>query len=285
MQMLGLLSLMLGSYPALAQFTFLTDNRSTGSSTFTNGVFVNGQTNSPSATFADFSSNPGSGLAFAGGGSINGSASQSSQLRSNSIMMTNFVGLNYSFPTPPVPFASVYGVDAFDITFSVQTPTRINLSGYVANNDNPFAPLGPVTLTSVHHGTIVTGPSIPSLSTSNWVYSGILQPDTYELTENANIQYTSQQGLGSGFWETGVSIVAVPSPQITSTVFTNNTVQLTVSAPAGSTNRVLTTTNIANPLSQWQPISTNVVGISGVFHVTNSIPAGRNTGFYMISSP
>ncbi len=283
-QLFGLLSLMLGTYGASAQFTFLTDNRSVGCTTFTNGVLQSGQTNFPSATFADFSSNPGSGFALPGA-SINGNANQSSQLRSNSITVTCTVSLQYNYSTPPVVSATIYGENTFEVTFSVQTPTKINLNGHVNNTDIPFAPLPAVTLTSVHHGTIVTGPVVPSLASSNWIYSGILQPDTYELTADENFLYFAQLGSGVGMWDTEVSIAAVPSPQITATVVTNNTVQLTVSAPVGSTNRVLTTTNIANPVSAWLPVSTNVVDGSGVFHFTNSIPVGQNTGFYMISSP
>jgi hypothetical protein len=282
-QMLGLLALFAGSYRTSAQFVFLTDNRNVGFAVVTNGVLAHGQTNYPSTTFADLSSSPGASVNVGPGNTLSANSSQTSSLRTNMISVHNAVGLVSSFVPSPPPSTYTFGENTFDVAFSVQTPTKINLTGFVSITASPYAPLG-TTLTSTHHGTIATAPGVPSGASTNWSYSGILQPDTYELKANESFIY---QGFSfaQGQWESDVTIVAVPSPEITAEVVTNDTVQLTVSTTAGSTNRVLTTTNLANPLSAWQPISTNVADGTGVFHSTNSLPPGQDTGFYLISSP
>jgi autotransporter-associated beta strand protein len=55
--------------------------------------------------------------------------------------------------------------------------------------------------------------------------------------------------------------------------------------PAGSNYVVLTTTNIATPLTNWTPVLTNTFDINGAFHVTNPIAPAASKGFFLLKVP
>jgi hypothetical protein len=52
--------------------------------------------------------------------------------------------------------------------------------------------------------------------------------------------------------------------------------------PAGSNYVVLTTTNIATPLTNWTPVLTNSFDSNGNFGVTNTINPAAGRGFYLL---
>ena len=54
---------------------------------------------------------------------------------------------------------------------------------------------------------------------------------------------------------------------------------------AGGTCYLLTSTNLAFPISQWQPISTNLFNINGNLILTNGFNLNfRQQGFYMLEA-
>jgi hypothetical protein len=55
--------------------------------------------------------------------------------------------------------------------------------------------------------------------------------------------------------------------------------------PAGGTNYLVVTTNLALPMAQWSRAATNQFGLAGNFAVTNSIPVGVPQSFYRVSLP
>lgn len=55
--------------------------------------------------------------------------------------------------------------------------------------------------------------------------------------------------------------------------------------PAGGTNYLVATTNLALPLAQWSRTATNKFDLSGNYAITNTIPAGVPARFYRISLP
>ena len=55
--------------------------------------------------------------------------------------------------------------------------------------------------------------------------------------------------------------------------------------PAGGTNYLVATTNLALPSSQWARIATNKFDLTGNYTITNAIPAGVPQRFYRISLP
>jgi hypothetical protein len=279
-RMIGLLALVFGTYRTSAQFTFLNDNRYVGVSGSTNGVVVYGQTNYPSVPFGFF--NSGLDDSSTPPAIVMSSAGQVSILTSNTIIVTNRISAGYNYLAMPPVFSSgnATAIATFEITFSVQTPTICTLTGVQNNNSLITLPLA--SLTSTHHGTITTAPTFAQ----PWNYQGILQPDTYVLNADALFPYTAFGGMmDSGSLTTIIALVAQPVPHFKSVSQLANTVHSIVSAGPGTINRVLATTNLATPLSQWQPVSTNVADNSGGFVFSDTIVPGQPEKFYRISFP
>lgn len=264
--------LLLGICQASAQFTFLTDNRSVGMSGETNGVQLYGQTNDSLVPFAPFTNS----LADAAGG-LNSSVSQKSSLTSNSIYLANEVGAGYDLTGAATGEAEAEGT--FEISFSVQTPTIYSFTGFETQGDNS----APLSLTSAHHGTIMMVAS--KLVDTRWTNLGVLQPDTYQLNADVSISVGGAHSEDAEGVSAGFSLIALPPPQITSVGVNSNALALSVSTAALSTNRVLATTNLLNPISQWEVIATNIADTNGVFQFTNSIAPGQDTEFYQVVFP
>ena len=53
----------------------------------------------------------------------------------------------------------------------------------------------------------------------------------------------------------------------------------------GNTYYVVTSTNVAAPLSNWQPVLTNTFGANGVFSVTNAVSGAIPARFYRLQLP
>lgn len=60
---------------------------------------------------------------------------------------------------------------------------------------------------------------------------------------------------------------------------------LLLTGAPNSTNRLWTTTNLALPLDQWQPISTNTADATGLFEFTDTNLGNSPARYYILSSP
>jgi hypothetical protein len=83
-----------------------------------------------------------------------------------------------------------------------------------------------------------------------------------------------------------VVIVPKPSPVFGSLLLNGN--QLIMSGTGGSTSGayyVLSSTNVARPLSQWTRLATNVFSGSGNFQFTNPMNAGAAQQYYRLQMP
>jgi hypothetical protein len=81
------------------------------------------------------------------------------------------------------------------------------------------------------------------------------------------------------------SVSSAPKPVITSTILNGANLILNGTngtASAGGTFYVLSSTNVAAPLSAWTSVSTNTYGTGGAFSVTNAIVPGVPNNFYML---
>ena len=81
-------------------------------------------------------------------------------------------------------------------------------------------------------------------------------------------------------------IVATPPPPVFSTAILNNGTNLIMSGSGGTTNfpyLVLSSTNVALPLSQWTHVATNSFPANGNFSITNNV-AG-NQEFFLLQYP
>ena len=64
-----------------------------------------------------------------------------------------------------------------------------------------------------------------------------------------------------------------------------NLIFTSTNGPAGGTNFLVATTNLALPVSQWPRVATNKFDLSGNSIVTNLVPAGLSQKFYRVSLP
>jgi hypothetical protein len=81
------------------------------------------------------------------------------------------------------------------------------------------------------------------------------------------------------------SVATVSKPVITSTILNGANLILNGTngtASAGGTFYVLSSTNVAAPLSSWTYIATNTYGTGGAFSVTNAIVPGVPNNFYIL---
>jgi len=82
------------------------------------------------------------------------------------------------------------------------------------------------------------------------------------------------------------AISVVPQPVINSTVVSGgNLIFSGTNGTAGNNYYVLTSTDVAAPLSSWTSLSTNTFGPGGVFSVTNAINPATPKRFYVLKLP
>jgi len=107
--------------------------------------------------------------------------------------------------------------------------------------------------------------------------------DTY-LNLGTNLVILTASGLGGSSAATNY-VVVLPKPTLNQpTLLGGEFIFSGMNGPAGQTYRILTTTNLALPVSGWTPVATNVVGTDGSYGFTN-VPVTNNAGFFQIVSP
>jgi PKD repeat protein len=93
-------------------------------------------------------------------------------------------------------------------------------------------------------------------------------------------------GPGGSGTNTQVNYIVVKSrPVLGKPVLSGNSLILSgVNGPAGQQYRILSTTNVALPLSGWTPVYTNTFNADGSYGYTNTPLTGK-AGFLLIVSP
>ena len=76
-----------------------------------------------------------------------------------------------------------------------------------------------------------------------------------------------------------------PPPTLAMSRAKTNLVFTVDNGPAGGTNYLVATTNLALPLSQWSRVATNKFDVTGSCSKTNGIPGGFSQQFYRVSLP
>jgi pectate lyase len=76
-----------------------------------------------------------------------------------------------------------------------------------------------------------------------------------------------------------------PPPTLAVAMLGTNLLFAGYGGPAGGTNYLVATTNLAIPVAQWPRIATNKFDLSGNCWITNSLPAAMAQRFYRISLP
>jgi PKD repeat protein len=214
----------------------------------------------------------------------------------------------------PSQYISVYGNP------NVVGPTSDSLYQIVANNTAPTL-VGHFTLASSGVVTFSTGSAAPvagftgiptagfaplqvvltNISTGSFTNSLWNLGDGHSVTNSAasaagNVtntyaaegKYTVTLAVtGSGGASTNVQtsyIVVSPVPTIGNvTVLGGQLVFSGTNCPAGVQYRILTSTNVALPLSSWTPVVTNTFPGNGSYSYTNS--TGKSAAFFRLVSP
>jgi len=98
--------------------------------------------------------------------------------------------------------------------------------------------------------------------------------------------------LGDGFSASACplpeQIVPSPQPMLTESISSATHLQFNATCQFGGTFRLLTSANLAQPLSRWTCVATNVVSVRGannfVATETNGLSAGTGAQFYILQS-
>ena len=77
----------------------------------------------------------------------------------------------------------------------------------------------------------------------------------------------------------------LPPPMLAMNRAKTNLIFTAGNGPAGGTNYLVATTNLALPLSQWSRVATNKFDVTGSCSRTNVIPGGFSQQFYRVSLP
>jgi autotransporter-associated beta strand protein len=165
-----------------------------------------------------------------------------------------------------------------DVNLSGTTVIKLNGSG---TND-----------TIVSFGTINYGGTLNLVNISGAPLAAL---DSFQIFNagaiNGSFASITPASPGPGLaWDTNqlssgiLNVIAGPSqPVIGSTAISGgNFIFSGTNGPAGSNYVVLTSTNIAAPLSTWTPLATNTFDGTGTFQVTNALIANPSQHFFLI---
>lgn len=157
------------------------------------------------------------------------------------------------------------------------------MAGFSGSPTSGFAPLQ-VTFTDSSTGTITkwVWDFGDGQSVTNSTSAGVNH--TYDAAGSYTVSLTVS---GSGGTDTKTQtgyVVVSQNPQIGSVVLSGGNVVLAgTSGPPGLPFRILTSTNIALPLSSWTPVFTNTFSSAGGLSYTNSATGGGAAFFRLVS--
>jgi len=216
-----------------------------------------------------------SGQTLAGVGGVNGSLVVSAGATLSPSGTAAALGVNWGGTNAVGPIAA-----SANITLNGTTVIKLDGSG---TNDMVQAAAnisygGTLNLVNISSSPLAAGDSFQIFSAAT--YTGSFANLT-PATPGSGLAWDTNQ-LGNGI----VSVVTAPEqPVIGSTKVSGG--NLILSGTGGTTNGtfyVLTSTNVATPLANWTPLSTNMFDGSGNFNVTNAINPGNPRQFYLLKT-
>lgn len=160
--------------------------------------------------------------------------------------------------------------------------TLIKLNGSEANDavytSGTITYGGTLNLVNISGAPLAAGNSFQIFTAAS--YSGSFASVT-PATPGPGLAWDLTQ-LNSGI----INVVTGPSQPVVSseTISGGNFIISGTNGSAGGNYVVLTSTNIATPLTNWTPILTNSYDNTGAFHATNAINPALKRSFYIIQS-
>ena len=250
-----------------------------GSISHSSLIFFGGS--NPSVAHMDVTGRPDqtltltSGQTLAGVGGVNGSIAVSAGATLSPSGTTAALGINWGG-------TNAVGAIAASANVTLSGTTVIKLDGN-GTNDMVQAAANIIyggTLNLVNIGSpLAVGNSFHIFSAAG--YSGSFTGIT-PATPGAGLAWRTNQ-LGNGI----VSVVTAPAQPVIGSVKSSggNLIFSGSGGTAFGTYYVLTSTNLAAPLVNWTPLSTNAFDSVGNFNVTNAINAGTPRLFYLLKTP
>jgi len=262
-----------------------------------NGIQLNGPGAAPLPPAAGFAGTPPAGsapLTVVFNNTSSGSITNSVWNFGDGNAVTN---VSTAYVTNTYAMAGNYTVSLM-VTGSGGTSALTNAAYITVTNAVLPAPVagfsGAPTNTFVTQTVVFTDASTGSIT--NWIWNfGDGNSLTNSSNASVNYSYASAgtytvtlivNGQGGSSTNTEPAYIAVsPEPVIGSVKLSGGALVLSGgNGPAGVQYRILTSTNVAQPLANWTPVWTNVFGQDGSYSYTNS-PLTSNAGFFLLVSP
>jgi len=162
---------------------------------------------------------------------------------------------------------------------TVMELNKLNGTNDVIRSTASIAYGGTLIVTNVA-GTLASGDSFRLFEAAS--YSGPV-PNIQPVTPGPGLTWDTSRLLVDGTLKVAGG---VPAPQIGSIAVSQGNVVINgTGGAAGGTYHVLTSTNVALPLTSWTPIVTNVFNGSGAFAFTNAVNPGFPRQFFVIRVP
>lgn len=149
------------------------------------------------------------------------------------------------------------------------------------------------TITNLGGGTVSTTVTMTNIGTVPLVVG-----DTFQIFSQPVQDTQALNVIGGGVtWSNGLAVngsvqvlsinpvILTNAPKITSFVLqtqAGNAVISGTNGQAGATAFLLTSTNLATPLSQWQTVATDILGLT--FTITNPVNVGSPQRFFLLGS-
>jgi autotransporter-associated beta strand protein len=173
----------------------------------------------------------------------------------------------------------------------------LTINGSVTNTGNFLFPvnksLSPSNSVASVSGTLINTGTGSVIITN--LGSSLAVGDRFVLFNQPVIGGSSMSVTGSGVvWSNSLAVdgsvsvasLVVPHPVINSVSLAGSNIIISgTNGAAGSPCYLLSSTNLALPLAQWTPVSTNAFDGSGNFSITNAIAPGSPQQFYIVNTP
>jgi autotransporter-associated beta strand protein len=157
-----------------------------------------------------------------------------------------------------------------------QSNDLISVTGGVITNAGPA--LGTVTITNIGTAPLVTGDTFQ-------IFSQPVQNGAAFTITGGGVSWANNLAANGSVQVTLGYVSLTSSPKITSfSVLGGNATVTGTNGQSGATAFILTSTNLQTPLKQWKSISTNVLGTSFSFTVTNAESIASPQQFFLLSS-
>jgi PKD repeat protein len=274
----------------LTTWTSANENSWAGSATYAQAPTVGEYASSGTAGWSQFVAVSPTVQGDNGGGNVAGDSGNPMELLSSGVVSEELFESTLpsgTHGTSPTTWTQVgtfnINVNTHNVTFILGSSSSAPaISSVTSITTNGFSPLRVVFTNTVTgsitnwvwnfgNGTIVTNTTDASVT------------NTYTTGGDYTVTLTVSGPGGSSTLTLANYVVASPSPKIVTAFANSHFVLSGTNCPAGLEYRLLSSTNLALPLTSWKPVFTNTFLSNGSFSYTNATT--NATSFFQLISP